>query len=245
MIFHAKKTGHFVMVDKAAINDPRLSLKAKGLLCYLLSKPPDWRPQIQDICNHCSDGEAAVRSALKELAKFGYAKLLRQQGDAGRWEGSFWTIIEKPSESSQPAEIAVSRISENRHLKIVRKNKSNKNEGDLRGRERILSDWPLKPVQGWTPPDPEVLKKECREMVADLLSGHIASEFLEQWERRIEASPWRTCSALGDLMDVVAGERAEGITVLKNRGGYANWWYLNAHKTSKELKAHGIYNPRN
>lgn len=229
------------MVDKAAINDPRLSLKAKGLLCYLLSKPPDWRPQIEDICRNCSDGEKAIRSALKELAKFGYARLVRSKDASGKWEGSFWTIYEKPDAS----EMAVSGISENRHLKIVRMKKSNKNEGDLRGRERILSDWPLKPVQGWTPPDPELLKKECREMVADLLSGHIASEFLEQWERRIEASPWRTCSALADLMDVVAGERAEGITVLKNRGGYANWWYLNAHKTSKELKDHGIYNPSN
>lgn len=209
------------MVDKAALNDAKISLKAKGLLCYLLSKPPDWRPNIEDICNHCADGETAVRSALKELAKHGYAKLVKQQGDGGQWEGSFWSIIEKPAST----EIEVSRISVNPHLKIVRLNKSTKNE-------RILRDLPEYTAVGQEAPNKEWMIAQCRQMIASLLSGSIQGDFLPQWEQRAVASPWRVMRALAEVSNEVAAEKA-GHIKLRNRGGRANWWYLNCDKPKK------------
>ena len=96
MIFHAEKRTGFVMLDKAPINNPNLSLRAKGLLAYLLSKPPDWRPQTLDICAHCKESPAVVRSAMQELAKAGHAVLIKESGGSGRMDGSRWTIYEKP-----------------------------------------------------------------------------------------------------------------------------------------------------
>lgn len=213
MIFHAKKPNGFVMVDKAALNDPRISFKAKGLLCYLLSKPPDWRPQIEDICRHCTEGEKAVRSALKELAACGYAKLIHQQGDKGRWEGSFWTIHERPPS----AEIAVLGDSEKGNLKELRirvtKNK------------RVLSDCAPSPIEGWQEPSKEKLIQENDSLISSLLVGHIESDLVDQWKHRSIKTPWRTMHALSELMNELAAGR-----VIHNRGGFANKWYFNCDK---------------
>ena len=38
-----KRTHPFAMIDARALNDPRISWKAKGLHAYLMSKPKDWR----------------------------------------------------------------------------------------------------------------------------------------------------------------------------------------------------------
>jgi len=213
MIFHAKKPNGFVMIDKAALNDNRISLKAKGLLCYLLSKPPDWRPQIEDICFHCTERARAVRSAFKELAKFGYAKLMREGSGKGRWEGSFWAIYESPPS----AEIAVLRNSEKRNLKLIRI-RGNKNE-------RVLSEIVLKKLDGYKEPDRETLLKENEGLIQQLLVGHVGDDFLKQWRTRSEKSPWRTQYALAELYEeIVSGAK------IRNRGGKANWWYLNCDK---------------
>ncbi len=37
-----KRSNPYVVIDKTALNDDRLSWKAKGVLCYLLSLPDDW-----------------------------------------------------------------------------------------------------------------------------------------------------------------------------------------------------------
>ncbi len=210
------------MVDKAALNDNRISLKAKGLLCYLLSKPPDWRPLIADICAHCCDKEESVRTALKQLAKFGYAKLFKDSGEGGRWEGSQWVIYESPATT----EMAVSRISEKRHLKIVRMS-TNKNE------EIILREIVLKPLEGWKPPTEKQLLEQNENLISSLLVGHAEDKFIKQWRKRSEKTPWRTITALSQLAEDIAFEKA-GFTKIKNRGGRANWWYLNCDKPSKK-----------
>jgi len=222
MIFHAKKPNGFVMIDKAALNDNRISLKAKGLLCYLLSKPPDWRPQIEDICHRCKDRPSSIRSAFQELAKFGYAKLTKEAGENGRWEGSFWSIFEQPS----PAEIAVSRISEKRNLKVLRI-RGNKNE-------RIISEIHPEPIEGWTKPSDESLTAESNEIIDEVFSGPQDKPFIPQWKKRAALTPWRTNLALAYLTDELT------LGKIKNRGGRANWWYLNCHKPLKALFTNGI-----
>lgn len=225
MIFHAKKRNGFLMVDKAALNDNRISLKAKGLLCYLLSKPPDWRPQIDDICKHCADKETAVRSALQELAEFGYAKLVRIKAEGGRWEGSFWTIYECPD----GAGIEVSRIPENPNLKVPRMRKRNNNYSSLR------DDVPAAPVEGLVMPARDKLVEENNGLIERLLVGHIEDSFVEQWRARATHSPWLTMDALAKLANLVAAEKA-GYERIRNRGGMANWEYLNHGKAKNARK---------
>lgn len=67
-----KKENPYVIIDKTGVSDTRLSWKARGLLCYLLSKPDGWKLNVEHLANHGPDGERATRSGLKELERFGY-----------------------------------------------------------------------------------------------------------------------------------------------------------------------------
>ena len=91
------KDNPYVMMNKAGVNDPRLSFKAKGILSYLLSKPVDWTVRVADLSNHATDGKGAVRSGLKELRECGYATFKRARDDKTKaYTGGEYTIYEVP-----------------------------------------------------------------------------------------------------------------------------------------------------
>jgi hypothetical protein len=93
-----KRVNPYVMVDKAVIEEKRLSFKAKGLIVYLLSRPSDWTIMIEDLIKRSTDGRDSVQSALKELQELGYAVLTTQRGENGLLLGKHWTIIEDPTD---------------------------------------------------------------------------------------------------------------------------------------------------
>ena len=74
-IFVKRKTVNFTIIDNFIFNDNRISLKAKGLLCYFLSKPKDWEVQVNDLYKHSTDGFTSIRSGLTELILAGYLEL--------------------------------------------------------------------------------------------------------------------------------------------------------------------------
>jgi len=78
------------------IEDPNLSLKAKGLLTYLRTRPPDWEIRHQDLINRCKDGKAAVQTALKELEKAGYLYREQSREQNGRFTRVVYHVYEDP-----------------------------------------------------------------------------------------------------------------------------------------------------
>lgn len=91
-----KRTHPFAQIDTRALNDARISWKAKGLHAYLLSKPPHWQVRFADLVKHGRDRAYSVRSALDELRKAGYAVLRSLKDNRGLFCGSSWTIYELP-----------------------------------------------------------------------------------------------------------------------------------------------------
>ena len=71
-VLRKEKKGNFTVIDNAIFKDRNLSLKAKGLLCLMLSLPDGWNYSIAGLVNLSTDGESAVRSTLKELETAGY-----------------------------------------------------------------------------------------------------------------------------------------------------------------------------
>jgi hypothetical protein len=98
MIIHVKKRDNpYAQIDKRALNDDRLSYKARGLLAYLLSKPPDWQVWVRDLINRSQkDGETAVRSALKELKEWGYMQEHQSRMEDGTFGPVEYWIYEEP-----------------------------------------------------------------------------------------------------------------------------------------------------
>lgn len=62
----------YTVIANKAIEDGRLSLKALGLLVYLLSKPDHWQARVSELARSHNDGEYAIKHAMGELEKAGY-----------------------------------------------------------------------------------------------------------------------------------------------------------------------------
>lgn len=73
-IIRVEKNGNYTVLHRAALNDARLSWKAKGIIAYMLSMPDDWVFYMEELTKHSCDGEKAFRSGFKELKECGYVK---------------------------------------------------------------------------------------------------------------------------------------------------------------------------
>ena len=89
-----KRENPYAQIDKTAIYDARLSFKARGILCYLLSKPDNWKVDIDDLIRQSIDGRDSIYAGLKELRGTGYAELVNAFDDQGRLLGKEYIIHE-------------------------------------------------------------------------------------------------------------------------------------------------------
>lgn len=85
MIFRVRHQARYVAVSNATVRDPALSLKATGLLVFLLSFPDDATFTREQVARMKTDGVRSVRTGLRELADAGYLTYSREQGPDGRW----------------------------------------------------------------------------------------------------------------------------------------------------------------
>ena len=107
MIRVMKKENPYVMIDKTCLKDERLSWKAKGLLCYLLSLPDDWEIYVSELQSHASDGRDSTAAGLRELIKFGYAKRYRNRDEKGKLRGYIYQIYEMSIEVELEEELEI------------------------------------------------------------------------------------------------------------------------------------------
>jgi predicted transcriptional regulator len=75
--------------------DANLSARAKGVLYYLLLRPPNWVGHIYDITANFADKEYTIKQAVKELVVAGYMKLEKLKKN-GRYVGSQYVYSERP-----------------------------------------------------------------------------------------------------------------------------------------------------
>ena len=99
-IFSTPHTSNFSILDNALINEDVLTIKAKAVLIYLLSKPTDWQLRISDIKRKLHIGSHSARSALKNLMQAGYVFYKRLASGH-----TIWTIYDKPQNKSQVIDI--------------------------------------------------------------------------------------------------------------------------------------------
>lgn len=85
----------YTVISNAAINDARLSFRARGVLVWLLAKPDDWTTSAEALASQATEGRDAVRSAMRELVNAGYLIRDKHRGPGGTWV-SCLTIYEEP-----------------------------------------------------------------------------------------------------------------------------------------------------
>lgn len=71
-IIRVEKNENYSTINNTGLNDCNLSFKAKGILAYLLSKPDNWRCQVNDLTKKSKDGRDSIYAGLRELRENGY-----------------------------------------------------------------------------------------------------------------------------------------------------------------------------
>lgn len=101
MILRTNKNKNYTTLCNVALNDPELSLKAKGLFAFLMSKPDDWRISYRGLAAQLKEGKVAILGALKELEDAGYLQRARHQADDGKlvWQ----SVLHEQTMGTKPA----------------------------------------------------------------------------------------------------------------------------------------------
>jgi hypothetical protein len=84
---------------RSALQDERLSFRARGVLVSVLSRPMDWQTSAARLARQSpTEGRDALKTALIELETCGYLRRRRWQNEAGQWVWS-WDITDDPTQT--------------------------------------------------------------------------------------------------------------------------------------------------
>ena len=94
--FRIEKKSNFTVVSNDILMNNFMSMKATCLLMKMLGKPDNWDYTINGMKTFCTEGRDAIRSALKELEKFGYLERRKVRDSRGRYTDIEYIIYEEP-----------------------------------------------------------------------------------------------------------------------------------------------------
>lgn len=95
-----KKEKPFGTAPNDLLNDKNISFKAKGLFCFIDSKPDNWEFSESRIASQSKDGISSVRSGLKELIDSGYLERNEFRSSEGYIKTEYilhWHPIKNPT----------------------------------------------------------------------------------------------------------------------------------------------------
>lgn len=98
--FRVNKNVNYTVMSNHHLQDKRLSLKAKGLLSYMLSLPDDWDYSLKGLTTGCRDGIDSVRSTVRELEARGYLRRSKVRDARGRIVDYNYEVFELPQKES-------------------------------------------------------------------------------------------------------------------------------------------------
>ena len=105
-VFRIQKTKGFTVMSNHHLCNPALSLKAKGLLSYMLSLPQDWDYSLQGLARQSADGIASVSTAVGELEQHHYLLRRKLRDRRGRIREHEYLVFELPYEGTREQMLA-------------------------------------------------------------------------------------------------------------------------------------------
>jgi hypothetical protein len=82
-IIRHEHTRAFTVIANDILNDARLKLDEKALLCWYISLPPDWEVIPPHVCSKHKIGRDKYHRIMKSLRKAGYARLVVDRAEDG------------------------------------------------------------------------------------------------------------------------------------------------------------------
>ena len=94
-VFRVQKNSNYTVMSNEHLRNPGLSLKAKGLLSQMLSLPEDWDYSLEGLSRINKEGIDAIRTAIRELERFGYLERHRVRDELGKLTGTEYIVHEQ------------------------------------------------------------------------------------------------------------------------------------------------------
>ena len=94
-IVRSKVNQNYTIVKNEILKNEYMSLKAKGLLCLLLSLPPDWIIYKTQLSQFSSDGKDATTAAFNELVEVGYITVMKLVNEKGQKMGYDYIVYDE------------------------------------------------------------------------------------------------------------------------------------------------------
>ena len=91
----------YVQISRKMLRDPSLSPKAKGVLCYLLSLPNNWKAHPKHVAMSMGVSKDQIYTVLKELIAEGYATRTESKGEKGKFGNVRYDFYEEKLEKPQ------------------------------------------------------------------------------------------------------------------------------------------------
>lgn len=93
---------NYTQIPNTWLRDSRISLKAKGLLGYLMSHEAGYEITLDRIQRDTKDGRAAIQSAAKELVTAGYLTVTRTRNADNSYGRTRWELTDPFTQENTP-----------------------------------------------------------------------------------------------------------------------------------------------
>lgn len=95
-IYRVIKNRDFTQISNAMLHDAKMSWKARGLLCTMLSLPDTWDFHRAHLVTLASDGKDSLASGIQELRSLGYITIGNERDERGRIKRWIMEVYETP-----------------------------------------------------------------------------------------------------------------------------------------------------
>lgn len=113
------------------LNNPKISLKAKGMFGYLQSKPNNWDFSVNKMKSQLKEGKDGISTTLQELENLGYLVRTPVKTAEGKWAGVDYLLTEKPLTEKPSAEKQLTENTYNLSKKELSKKELSKKDNTL------------------------------------------------------------------------------------------------------------------
>lgn len=93
-VIRVKHEKNYVVLQKEILENPKISLKAKGLWAFCMAKPDDWEFHVTQLADSLLEAKDALMTGIKELIKFGYMVKIQNKRTNGQWDEVDYEIFE-------------------------------------------------------------------------------------------------------------------------------------------------------
>ena len=96
-IIRAKHNKDFTQINNATLREKGLSLRARGLLAYMLSFPDEWAFSVNSLSENCGETRYAILASIAELRREGFLRISQSHTSDGKFNEVTYFVFEKKS----------------------------------------------------------------------------------------------------------------------------------------------------